>query len=332
MFTGTASDVGLPSGSVCPPFQFLTSPSPPARIDYDGRPLKPTFSTAHLILFLIAFAQCSSVEPSCSDPDIDTGPAYEAAFDAGTMYPQAILLYTYSTGFRHDSIPDGIAALRALGLANGFDVDVKGSARNKRGSYCINRPEPADMAFFTADNLANYAAVVFLNTTTTPTSTILDDAGKAVFETYIRAGGGFVGIHAATDAEYGWAFYHDLVGARFLAHGPAVTASLRVEDTVHPASSAIPNPWLRYDEWYDFTENPRPTAHVLINLDETTYPDNPSPMGDHPIAWCKSVGAGRSLYTGLGHTSAAFADPIVLRHLLGSILYATGTVAADCLQ
>ena len=282
-------------------------------------------------MLLIVLARCAPSESVCSDPDIDAGPAYVATIDAGAA-PLAILLYTYSTGFRHDSIPEGIAAIRALGSANGFGVDVKGTALNQRGSYCSNQPEPAAVAYFTADNLSKYAAAVFLSTTTqaTPTSTILDDAGKTAFEAYIRAGGGFVGIHAAADAEYGWAFYHDLLGATFLAHGPVATSSLRVEDTVHPASNALPNPWSRYDEWYDFTENPRPTAHVLINLDEATYLDNPSPMGDHPIVWCKSVGAGRSLYTGLGHTGAAFADPMVQRHLLGGILYAAGAIAADC--
>ncbi len=68
----------------------------------------------------------------------------------------------------------------------------------------------------------------------------------------------------------------------------------------------------------------------MIDLDETTYPNNPDPMGDHPIAWCKTVGAGRSFYTGLGHTAEAFGDALVRRHLLGGILYAAGAIAADC--
>jgi type 1 glutamine amidotransferase len=215
-------------------------------------------------------------------------------------------------------------------VANGFAVDVKGSAPNARGSYCANRPAAADVAYFTTENLARYAAVVFLNTTTTPEGSLLDDAGKAAFEAYIRAGGGFVGIHAAADAEYGWAFYHDLVGATFLGHGPPVTASLRVEDPGHPATGTLPDPWSRFDEWYDFTQNPRPTVHVLIDLDETTYPNNPYPMGDHPIAWCKNMDAGRAFYTGLGHTAEAFGDALVRRHILGGILYAAGAIAADC--
>jgi len=279
----------------------------------------------------MVLASCSAhEEPPCSDADGDASAPYGLGVDAGGTAPLTILLYTYSTGYRHASIPDGINVIRALGAENGFAVDVRGSEPNARGSYCANRPAEADMTIFTAENLARYAAVVFLNTTTVPQGTLVDDAGKTAFEAYIRAGGGFVGIHAAADAEYGWDFYHDLLGATFLGHGPPVTSSLRIEDSLHPATSALPNPWSRFDEWYDFTSNPRDTAHVLMNLDETTYPNNPYPTGDHPIAWCKTVGTGRSFYTGLGHAAEAFGDALVRRHLLGAILYAAGSVAADC--
>lgn len=260
-------------------------------------------------------------------------PALDAAalpiIDAGAP-AFSILLYTYSSGYRHSSIPAGIHAVRALGAANGFAVEVEGTALDPQGSYCANQPAAADKAVFTSGQLARYAAVVFLSTTTTAESTLLDETSKAALEAYVRAGGGFVGIHAAADAEPGWPFYRELVGATFLAHGPPVTASLRIEDATHPATSALPNPWSRFDEWFDFTANPRGTAHVLMNLDEATYPNNPAPMGDHPIAWCKHVSDGRSFYTALGHTPESFAEPLVLRHLLGGILYVAGVVPADC--
>jgi type 1 glutamine amidotransferase len=285
---------------------------------------------------LVGIPSCQSgdeeFEATCLDPSIEEGVPYEPGFDGGSAPAFKLLLYTFSTGFRHDSIPHGIAAIRALGAANGFAVDVKGTARNPRGAYCANRPEPADVATITAGTLSAYAAVVFLQTTTlpNPASTLLDDTGKAALESYVRGGGGFVGIHAAADAEYGWPFYREVLGATFLNHGPPVESTLHIEDATHPATSAIPNPWSRYDEWYNFTPNPRSTAHVLITLDEATYPGNPSPMGDHPIAWCKTVGEGRSFYSGLGHAADAFRDPTVLRHLLGGILYAAGQIAAEC--
>ena len=254
----------------------------------------------------------------------------DPALDAGRPDLFAVLLYTYSNGYRHDSIPAGINAIRALGAANGFSVEVLGTALNAHGSYCANRPAASDVAYVTPAHLARYAAVVFLHTTTNADGVLLDDAGKAALEAYVRGGGGFVGVHAAADAEYGWPFYQELLGAAFLAHGPPVEASLRIEDPIHPATRGLPNPWSRYDEWFDFVPNPRSTAHVLMNLDEATYPDNPAAMGDHPIAWCKTIGAGRSFFTGLGHTEEAFADPLVRQHLLGGILYAAGAAAADC--
>ena len=294
------------------------------------KPLRFTAGSALALLMLVGITSCqTNDEATCADPIIEAG---NPAFDGGTAPGFKILLYTFSTGFRHDSIPHGIAAIRALGAANGFGVDVKGTALNPRSAYCANQPEPADVAYFTTETLASYAAVVFLQTTSLPTpgSALLDETGKAALEAYVRGGGGFVGIHAAADAEYDWPFYHDLLGATFRNHGPPVTSSLHIEDATHPATIAIPDPWSRFDEWYNFTANPRSTVHVLMNLDEATYPHNPSPMGDHPIAWCKVIGEGRSFYTGLGHAQDAFSDPLVLRHLLGGLLYAAGKVPADC--
>jgi cytochrome c len=297
---------------------------------------KQSLGILRCALVWVMLAGCSATttdtEPLCADSNLDGGEAYGPSLDPGVVGSLQILLYTYSAGYRHASIPEGIHAIRALGAANGFGVDVKGTAPDARGSYCANQPTAADVAYFTAENLSQYAAVVFLSTTTmaAPDSILLDDAGKAAFEGYIRGGGGFVGIHAAADAEYGWAFYHDLLGATFFAHGPPVASSLRIDDAAHPATSALPNPWSRFDEWYDFTQNPRPTAHVLIDLDEATYPNNPHPMGDHPISWCKTLGSGRSFYTGLGHPAETFGDLLVRRHLLGGILYAAGALAADC--
>jgi type 1 glutamine amidotransferase len=282
-------------------------------------------------LVALLLVGCSPETSSPCDDTEGTANATEVpTIDAGTAGPINVLLFTLSTGYRHPSIPAGIAAIRALGAANGFGVDVKGTLPDARGSYCGNAAALADADYVTTDNLSRYAAVVFLNTTTPPDGLLLNDPGKRAFETYIRQGGGFVGVHAAADAEYGWSFYHELLGATFLAHGPAVVSSLHVEDASHPATLALPDPWSRFDEWYDFTANPRATAHVLISLDETTYPNNPAPMGDHPIVWCKTVEAGRSFYTGLGHDAQAFADPVVRRHLLGGILYAAGALPGDC--
>ena len=231
---------------------------------------------------------------------------------AGEPEPTAdsydVLVFSRTAGFRHDSIPAGIEAIRDLGAA---------------GSFTVTATE--DAAQFTSTNLARFAAVVFLNTS----GDVLDAAQQRAFEAYVRGGGGFVGVHAAADTEYDWPFYGDLVGARFASHPAVQPATVRVEDRAHPATAHLPAVWPRTDEHYDFRTNPRATARVLATLDESTY--SGGKMGaDHPITWCKAVQDGRSFYTGLGHTRASYAEPAFRQLLLGGIRYAAGRVDADC--
>ena len=217
--------------------------------------------------------------------------------------PDRILVFSKTAGFRHGSIEPGIAALRELGAANRFAVDATEEA-----------------AQFTAANLSRYQAVVFLSTT----GDVLNNEQQAAFMSYIRNGGGFVGIHAAADTEHGWPWYGGLVGAYFASHPAPASARLRVEDRGHPSTRALPDPWIRFDEWYDFQQNPRSRGvTVLLSLDETSYPGGQ--MGaDHPIAWYHEYEGGRAWYTAGGHTDASFSEPAFLEHLLGGIRYAMG--------
>lgn len=218
-----------------------------------------------------------------------------------------VLVYSRTTGYRHDSIPAGLAAIGELGAAHGFDVDAT-----------------EDPAEFTGDNLRRYAAVVFLNTT----GEVLDDAGRAAFEAYIGDGGGFVGVHAAADTEYDWPFYGELVGARFARHPPVQPATVEVVDRTHPATAHLPARWDRTDEWYDYQAEPT-GARILAVLDETSY--SGGEMGPpHPHAWCKAYAGGRAFYTGGGHTIEAYAEAEFRAHLLGGIRYAAGQLPADC--
>ena len=71
-----------------------------------------------------------------------------------------------------------------------------------------------DAAAFTDQNLAQYEVVIWLSTT----GDVLNDEQQAAFERYIQGGGGYAGIHAASDTEYDWAWYGGLVAAYFLDH------------------------------------------------------------------------------------------------------------------
>ncbi len=214
----------------------------------------------------------------------------------------AVLVFTKTTGYRHDSIARGIATIAALGAEHGFAVE---------------RTE--DAARFTDAELVRYRVVVFLSTT----GDVLDAAEKAAFERYIRSGGGFVGIHSASDTEYRWPWYGRLVGAYFASHPAVQPATVRIAEPRHPSTTGLPAVWERTDEWYNFRSNPRGAVRVLATLDESTYAGGT--MGaDHPIAWCQDFDGGRSWYTAMGHTAESYGEPLFRRHLLGGIETAAG--------
>ncbi|MFG3288844.1 ThuA domain-containing protein [Streptomyces sp. NPDC048179] len=207
-----------------------------------------------------------------------------------------LLLHTRTTGYRHDSIPDGIAAVREFG---DFEVDAT--------------EDPAALE----QPLDGYAAVVFLSTS----GEILTPAGRARLAAYVEAGGGFVGVHAAACTEYDWPYYGELLGARFDRHPEYQPGKALVEDDGHPATRHLPAVWDFTDEWYDFRDSPRGRARVLLRADESSY-DGGGMGDDHPLAWCREQGAGRVFYTALGHAPEAYRDPAFLAHLHGGITWA----------
>ncbi|GHH33218.1 hypothetical protein FHS35_003407 [Streptomyces umbrinus] len=210
-----------------------------------------------------------------------------------------VLVHTRTTDYRHESIPDGIAAVRSLGAAHGFTV------------HATEAPD-----FFDAP-VGPYAAVVFLSTS----GDILTPAGREHLAAYVEAGGGFVGVHAAACTEYDWPYYGELLGARFARHPEHQPGKAVVEDRGHPATRHLPAVWEFTDEWYDFRTNPRGSVRVLVSADESSY-EGGGMGADHPLVWCREQGAGRVFYTALGHASEAYEDPDFRQHLLGGIGWA----------
>jgi cytochrome c len=216
-----------------------------------------------------------------------------------------ILVFTKTTGFRHASIPAAIQAVRDLGAHNGFAVDAT-----------------EDSSDFTDTNLKRYDAVVFLMTT----GDVLSDVQQAAFQRFIRAGGGWVGVHSAADTEYDWPWYGDLVGAYFKDHPAIQSAVLDLADPRDRSTSGLPAKWMRTDEWYNFQSNPRSAVHVLATIEESSY-DGGEMGADHPIAWWHDYDGGRAWYTAGGHTDEAWSEPLFLAHILGGVEYAIGTHA-----
>jgi type 1 glutamine amidotransferase len=227
---------------------------------------------------------------------------------AGAAHSEAfrVLVFSKTAGFRHgQQIAAGTAALTRLAVANDFAVDFS-----------------EDESVFAPANLGQYAAVVFLFTS----GDVLEPAAESAFEDFIRAGGGFVGVHSATDTEYQWSFYGELLGAYFAGHPAVQTATVVVVDGSHPSTAHLPASFEHSDEWYNFNVDPsaKPNVRVLLEVDESTY--SGGTMGDsHPIAWTHELGGARMWYTAMGHTLLADSDyqtSFFDQHLLGGLRYA----------
>jgi type 1 glutamine amidotransferase len=219
--------------------------------------------------------------------------------------PARLLVFSKTAEYRHPSIPAAQAAIRQMVAEHAWTADFT-----------------EDASVFTDEYLARYDAVIFLLTT----GDVLNADQQGAFERYIRAGGGFVGVHSASDTEYGWAWYGGLVGAHNnprQKHSGVTQGTIVVADHTHPSTRMLPDRWTRVDEWYNFATNPRPHVHVLLTLDETTYQGGT--MGaDHPIAWYHAYEGGRAWFTALGHTPESYSEPLFRAHLWGGIAYAAG--------
>src|SRR5690625_2040514 len=291
--------------------------------------------------------------------------AAAVALGAGVLAPSAaadeaddyhVLIVGKTLGFRHSHIPHTTNAIIELGEEHGFDVDVWDPAQPDLTLQST--------PFTSAEDLAKYATIIFnspvdgTNNMDPARPRLLDDDELAAFQGYIRSGGGFAalpaataalsafprstspgcgcaGLPAATDTMHAVPWYGELTGggARVRSHPQQQQATMRVENGAHPATAMLPAEWSRFDEWYNYTANPRPDVHVLMTLDESTYNPGNGRMGeDHPIAWCHNFEGGRSWYSGAGHTDVSWSDPLWLAHVLAGIEWTAGLVSGggDC--
>jgi len=222
------------------------------------------------------------------------------------MSGKSVFVFSKTLGWRHQSIPEGQNLFRRLADQNGFTAVFS-----------------EDDADFTAEKLAQYDAVVFLNTT----GPVLDAEAQAVFKRYIQNGGGFVGIHSATDTHIKdeWPWFINLAGGKFESHpnepSNIQAAMLFKTDVAHPATDGFPQSFEWSDEWYDF-ERLYGGITPLLTIDRQSY-QNAKEQGITPIAWAHEYDGGRSFYTNLGHDAVNYTNVMFERHILGGLHYVT---------
>lgn len=217
-----------------------------------------------------------------------------------------VLVFSKTNGYRHGAIEAGQDMLRRLAEEEGWNLELT-----------------EDSTVFSSGALRTKDAVVFLLTT----QDVLGEAGQLEMERFIQAGGGFVGIHAASDTEYDWPWYGRLVGAYFTGHPPGTPEGvITVVDSSFAATQHLPATWTKVDEWYDFRAT-NGFRNILLTVDQSTYKTggegflNPR----HEIAWYHEFDGGRSFYTGLGHTQESYDDPLFVDHIRGGLTWAIGS-------
>jgi cytochrome c len=198
-----------------------------------------------------------------------------------------LVVFSETSGYRHESIPDGAKAITVIGEELGYKV-----------THTENSADIAEL---------EYEVIVFLS----PTLDVMNETEQLYLKAFVEKGGGFVGIHSATNCEYEFDWYIEtLVGAKFDFHRAIKSLDVDVIDTSHPSTKHLPHPWTRTDEWYCYDRAPK-NVTVLLEIEDDD--------GRRPIAWCSEVKQGRSFYTGGGHTKESYSDPQFLNHIKGGI-------------
>jgi type 1 glutamine amidotransferase len=221
-----------------------------------------------------------------------------------------ILVYSGSTGFRHDSIPAAVAALKAIGAKSGYVVDAT-----------------EDPEVFSVDQLKQYQALVLVSTSTDPKkpeSEWFTGARRDALQGFLKDGKGVLALHAAADSHYNWDWYGQMIGGYF-DHHPKGTpqGTVTVVDAQNPATAKLPRALVRNDEWYYYKDFD-PTVRVLITVDPKSIGAGEADVNPNPLVWCHNFGGGRVFYSALGHTSESYSEPYIVKLLTGALAYTVG--------
>jgi type 1 glutamine amidotransferase len=299
------------------------------------------------LLLACSLSAASSWVPTFNDKPV--APQHVTAIEAALpqtaiVAPKAarrVLVFSATAGYRHRSISTGKLALAKLGAASGAYEAVVSD----------------DPANFEPEALKAFDAVILLS----PTQDFFmpnkkqrkkfSDEEWAELQArhnrlvdnllaYVEQGGGLVGIHAATDSCYGHKAYGEAMGGYFSGH--PWTANMNVTIVVEDGEHAIIKPVFEgmkdfriMDEIYQFKPEPysREKLRVLLHLDpERSDKPKRAPAradGDYAVCWVQSVGKGRVFYTSLGHNHEIYSNPLMLKHYLAGIQFATGDLKAD---
>ncbi|MBI3877124.1 MAG: ThuA domain-containing protein [Verrucomicrobia bacterium] len=182
----------------------------------------------------------------------------------------------------------------------------------------------AGMSKLTPENLKNYDAVIFANTTGD-----LPLPDRDAFIAWVKAGHGFCAMHSGSDTFHGYRPYIEMLGGEFQTHGAQEVVECLVKDTQHPAVKHFGASWDihgKKEEIYIIKSYDPTKVHELLVLDK--HPNTKAP-GHYAMSWCKDFGKGKVFYTSLGHNEYVWEMPEYQQHILGGIKWALGLEKGD---
>jgi hypothetical protein len=222
--------------------------------------------------------------------------------------PARILYFTHSAGYRHEVIPASREILKQIGeMSPRFEVATS-----------------EDVSVFTAENLRRYGAVMFFTTGELP----MNDSQRQALLDFVRGGGGFLGVHSATDTFYQWPEYGKLIGGYFDQHPWHQAVRVDVVDRSDPLVAFIGPSIALSDEIYQIRDFDVGTSHVLLRLDPASVDLTRDLVHRHPygwpLAWTRAYGNGRVFYTALGHEEQVWRDPRFQTMVHNATIWAMG--------
>lgn len=199
----------------------------------------------------------------------------------------------------------------ALVRSNGFSVTVSTSPPKKSPEKAWDKWRPNFSAYDVT--LSNYNGDLW-------PKRVQDSLVK-----YVKAGGGFVVVHAANNSFGKWLEYNQMIGlggwggrneksgpylyfndlgklvrdprpGRGGSHGPQHEFAVQVRDRTHPITKDMPKTWMHSkDELYDSLRGPAEGVKVLA----TAYSEKSKKH--EPMVMTISYGKGRVFHTPMGH-------------------------------
>ncbi len=227
---------------------------------------------------------------------------------------KTVLIYGKTLGFRHKAaIEKGSPILKQLAEGLGYKAVIS-----------------EDPAVFDPARVKEWDLIIY-NNCTGRLNPEKEERRKALMDR-IKGGAGFMGFHAATDCNYNWPEYGEMINGYFSGHPWNQQVRSKIEDPEHPLMKPFGGkPFTIRDEIYQFRNYRRSAVRILMSIDNSSVPiaRGKRKDRDYAICWIRPWGKGRVYYNAHGHYAHIFEDKTFQEHVKLAMQWAIGDIEVD---